>query len=86
MALAKFLSVKLLYYVLYSVLKHKINKIVNKVLLKRDKFLHKMYLRQPGFTGSSCEPFAKNKERIQKFKETVDSKHFYQNKLEKACF
>ena len=45
-----------------------------------------MYLRQPGFTGSSCETFAKNKERIQKFKETVDPKHFYQNKLEKACF
>ena len=44
-----------------------------------------MDLRQPGFTSSSCEPFTKNKEKIQKkFKETVDSKYFYQNKLEKA--
>ena len=28
----------------------------------------------------------KNKERIQKFKETGDSGYIYQNKLEKACF
>ena len=30
------------------------------------------YLRQPGFTYSTCGPFTKNKERIQKFKETRD--------------
>ena len=29
-----------------------------------------MHLRQPGFTYSACKPFSKNKERIQKFKET----------------
>ena len=28
----------------------------------------------------------KNKERIQKFKETEDSRYIYQNKLDKACF
>ena len=28
----------------------------------------------------------KNKERIQKFKETEDSLYIYQNKLDKACF
>ena len=29
-----------------------------------------MHLRQPGFADSSCGPFSKNKERLQKFKET----------------
>ena len=45
-----------------------------------------MHLRQPGFIYISCEPFTKNKERIQKFKETEDSGYIYQNKLDKACF
>ena len=27
-----------------------------------------MHLKQPTFTYSSCEPFTKNKERIQEFK------------------
>ena len=30
--------------------------------------------------------FTKNKERIQKCKETGDSRHINQNKLDKACF
>ena len=33
-----------------------------------------------------CGPFNKNKERIQKFKDTGDSQYIYQNKLDKACF
>ena len=45
-----------------------------------------MHLRQPGFTYSTCGPFTRNKERIQKFKETGDSRYIYQNKLDKACF
>ena len=45
-----------------------------------------MHLRQPGFTYSACEPFTKNKEIIQKFKETGDSRYNYQNELDKACF
>ena len=45
-----------------------------------------MHLRQPGFTYSACGPFAKSKEKIQKFKETGDSRYIYQNKLDKACF
>ena len=53
------------------------SQIVNNFLLVGDKFVHKMLLRQPGFTGSSCEQFTKNKERIQKFKETVDLNYFY---------
>ena len=43
-------------------------------------------LRQPGFTYSACELFTKNKERIQKFKETGDSQYIYQNELDKAYF
>ena len=45
-----------------------------------------MHLRQPGFTYSGCEPFTKNKERIQKFKETGDTSYVYKIELDKACF
>ena len=45
----------------------------------------KMYLKQPGFTYSACRPYAKNKERIQKFKETGDTKYTYKNELDKVC-
>ena len=50
---------------------YKMNEIVNKFLLAGDK---------------SCEPFTKNKERIQKFKEIGDTNHAYKNELDKACF
>ena len=62
------------------------NETVNKFLLAGDKFMPKMHLRQPGFTYSPCGPFTKNKERIQKFKETGDSRYIYQNELDKAYF
>ena len=62
------------------------NEIVNKFLLAGDKFMPEIHLRQPGFTYSACGPFAKNKERIQKLKKTVDSRYIYQNKLDQACF
>ena len=45
-----------------------------------------MHLKQPGFTYSAREPFTKNKERIQKFKQTGDSRYIYKNELDKACF
>ena len=45
-----------------------------------------MHLIQPGFTYSVCGPFTKNKERIQKFKETEDSSDIYKNELDKTCF
>ena len=45
-----------------------------------------MHLEQPRFTYRACEPFTKNKERIQKFKETGDTKYIYKNEFEKACF
>ena len=62
------------------------NEIVNKFLLVREKFMHEVQLRQPGFTCSGCEPFTKNKERIERFTEMVDSQYFYQKELDKACF
>ena len=45
-----------------------------------------MHLRQPGFTYSLCGTFTKNKEKIQKFKETGDTKYIYRNELDKVCF
>ena len=62
------------------------NEIVNKFLLAGDKFMPEMHLNQPRFTYSACEPFTKNKERIQKIKQTEDTKYIYKNKLDKACF
>ena len=62
------------------------NEIVNKFLLAGDKFMPEMHLKQPGFTYSACVPFTKNKERIQKFKETRGSRYIYRNELNKACF
>ena len=62
------------------------NEIVNKFLLAGDKFMPEMHLRQPGFTYSLCGTFTKNKEKIQKFKETGDTKYVYRNELDKACF
>ena len=62
------------------------NETVNKILLVGDKFMPEMHSRQSEFTYSGCGPFTKNKERIQKFKERGDSRHIYQNELDKACF
>ena len=62
------------------------NEIVNKFLLAGDKFMPEMHLKQPRFTYSACGPFTKNKERIQKFKETGDTSYIYKNELDKACF
>ena len=62
------------------------NDIINKFLLAGDKFMPEMHLRQPGFTYSACGPFTKNKERIQKFKQTGDSRYIYNNELDKASF
>ena len=64
----------------------KLNETVNKVLLAGDKFMPKMHLKQPEFMYSACVPFTKNKERIQKFKETGDTSYIYKNELDKACF
>ena len=62
------------------------NEIVNTFLLAGDKFMSKMHLKQPGFTYSACGRFTKNKERIQKFKETGHKSYIYKNELDKLCF
>ena len=64
----------------------KINVIVNKILLAGRKFMPEVHLKQPGFTYSACGPFSKNKERIQKFKETGDTSYIYKIELDKAYF
>ena len=62
------------------------NEIVNTILSTGDRFMPEMHLKQPGFTYSAYGPFTKNKERIQKFKETGDTSYIYKNELDKACF
>ena len=59
--------------------RYTLNEIVNNFLIAGDKFMLKMHLRQPGFTYSACGPFTENKERMQKFKVTGDSRYIYQN-------
>ena len=71
---------------LSAILLYKMNNIINKFLLARDKCMPEMHLRQPQFTYSACGPFTKHKQRIQKFKETRDTKYIYKNELYKACF
>ena len=48
----------------------KMNEIVNKFLLVGDKFMPEIHLKQPGFTDSTCGPFTRNKERIEKLIQT----------------
>ena len=62
------------------------NEIANKFLLAGDKFMPEIPLRQSQFVYSVCGPFIKNKERIQKFKETGDTSYIYKNELDKSCF
>ena len=67
-----------------------LNVIINSketvILLAGDKFMSEIELKQPEFAYSVCGPFTKNKERIQKYKETGDTKHIYKNELDKTCF
>ena len=62
------------------------NEIVNTLLLLGDKFTPEMHLKQPGFTYSTCGPFTKNKERIEKFIQTGNTDFVYKNEIDKACF
>ena len=65
---------------------YKKDEIVNKFLLAGDKLMPEMHSKRPGFIYSSCGPFTKNNERIQKFKETGDTSYIYKNGIDKACF
>ena len=62
------------------------NEIMNKCLLVGDKFMPEMHLKQLGFTYSTCGPFTKNKERIEKFLQTGNTNFIYKNEPDKACF
>ena len=51
-----------------------------------EKHLRFIYFFQPWFIYNGFGTFTKNKEKIQKFKETGDSWYIYQNGLDKSCF
>ena len=59
---------------------------MNKFLLRGDKFMPEMHLKQPGFAYCACGSFTKNKERIQKFMQTRNTNCICRNDLDKACF
>ena len=62
------------------------SEIIDNFLLAGEKSMHGMNLRQPGLIYSSYGQFTENKKRMQKFKETTDSRYIYQKKLDKTCF
>ena len=62
------------------------NKNVDKFLLTEHKLMHKLHLRQVGFTYSGYEPSTKHRERIQKFRETGNLKHLLRSELDKYVF
>ena len=62
------------------------NEIVNKFLLMGDKCLPEKHVKQPGFTYSTCGPFTKNKEIIEKFMQTGNTNFIYKNEFDKALF
>ena len=68
---------------MFFFLNYKMNDTINKFLIAGGKFMH---LKQPGFTYSTCGSCTKNKERIQKFQQTGDSRYIYKNELDEACF
>ena len=51
------------------------NEIVNKFLLVGDEFMPEMHLKQPSFTYTVCDPFTKNKERIEKFMQSGNTNY-----------
>ena len=51
-----------------------------------DTFVPGMYLKQTGFTYSSCGPFTKNKAGIENITQTGNTNFIYKNELDKACF
>ena len=62
------------------------NESVNKFLLAGDIFMPELHLKQRGFTHSTCGPFTKSKERIEKPIQTGNADFIYGNELDKAYF
>ena len=63
-----------------------LNNVINKFLLAGQKFMPEIHLRQPQFIYSANGTFTGHRERIKKFKQTVDTRYIYRNDLDKACF
>ena len=59
--------------------------IVKKFLLAGNKFMPEFHLKQLGFTCTTCAPFRRNKERIEKFMQKGNTDFIYRNELDKAC-
>ena len=51
----------------------------NNFLIKGNKFMPEMHLKQPGFTYSAFRPFTKTKDRINKFELTGDIRYIFRN-------
>ena len=47
--------------------------------------MSEMHLKQPESTYSTCGPFNKNEERIERFMQTGNADYIYKNDLDKAC-
>ena len=62
------------------------NEIANKFLLAGEQFIPKLHVKQLGFTYSTCGPFTKIKERIEKFMQTRNEDYIFKNDLDKICF
>ena len=62
------------------------NKIANKLLFVGDKLMPEMHLKQSRYPYNAYGPRTKNKQKIQKLKETGDSRYIYENELDKSCF
>ena len=58
----------------------------NKFFLVAHKLVPEMHFRQSRFIYKACGPFIKNKEKTQRFEETGDSRHIYQNELDNLAF
>ena len=62
-----------------EILSFKMNKIINKFLLTRDKCMPELLVKQQGFTCIACELFTKYPKRTQKFRETGNLKYLHRN-------
>ena len=54
--------------------------------LKIETVHQRVYSIYKAILSHYSQEFTKNKERIQKFKETENSRYIYQSELDKACF
>ena len=75
-----------LFLTYFDIIRLKRNKIVNKFLLPRDKFMIELHLRLTGFTYGACGLYTKHCGRIQNFRKTDDLNYIYKYQLDKACF